>query len=367
MRQLLFGLVAVSATGALAGGIDRSGQPVSLIFREGNYAEVALGYWTPDVRGTDQFGTASGNAYGNMTDFGFGVKKDFGPQFSAALVVDQPWGVNLGYPAGSFAYGGTFADAWSLGVTGLVRYKIDERVSLVGGLRATDLDGHVGLSGPAFGPLAGYDWKGDRDWGLGYVLGAAYEIPAIALRIALTYSSETKHELDSREVLPLAVGGMVVGSRTEVVMPQSVNLDFQTGVAADTLVYGGVRWVNWEGWTVAPEGLMEITGLPLVQFENDTFTYKLGIGRQITERVSAAFEVSHETAKNDDKSALEPYDGYTAVALGGTYAFPSGLDLTGAVSYNFLGNAPEVVENGVSASFEDNRALAVAVRVGWRF
>jgi long-subunit fatty acid transport protein len=107
--------------------------------------------------------------------------------------------------------------------------------------------------------------------------------------------------------------------------------------------------------------------MPLVSFANDTYTYRLGVGRQLTERVSAAVEVSHETAKNDDKSALDPYDGYTALAIGGTYAMPTGLELTGGISYAFLGDAPDVVENGVRANFEDNRSLSVAFRIGYRF
>jgi long-chain fatty acid transport protein len=367
LRQLLFGVVAITATGAVAGGIDRSGQPVTLIFQDGDYAEVGFGYRMPDIRGTDEFGTASGDVAGDISEISLGLKKDLGPRWSAALIVDQPWGANIGYPGGSFAYAGTFADSWSLGLTGLLRYRIDERFSVLGGVRATSLDGQVGLNGAAFGHFAGYNWDGARDWGYGYVAGAAYEIPEIALRVALTYSSETRHDLESTEVFPAGVGGLTFRSETEVTMPQSVNLDFQTGVTPDTLVYGSVRWVNWAGWEVAPPGLQEATGMPLVSFSNDTYTYRLGVGRQLTERVSAAVEVSHETAKNDDKSALDPYDGYTALAIGGTYAMPTGLELTGGISYAFLGDAPDVVENGVRANFEDNRSLSVAFRIGYRF
>jgi long-subunit fatty acid transport protein len=364
LRQLLFGVVAVTATGAVAGGIDRSGQPVTLLFRDGTYAEVGFGYRMPDIRGTDQFGTESGDVAGDVSEISLGLKKDFGEHWSAALIVDQPWGANVGYPGGSFAYAGTFADSWSLGLTGLLRYRLDERFSVHGGVRATALDGQVGLDGFAFGPLAGYDWEGEREWGYGYVAGAAYEMPEIALRVALTYSSETRYELDSKEVFPAALGGQTLRSQTDVTMPQSVNLDFQTGVSPKTLVYGSVRWVNWAGWELAPPGL---GGAPLVSFSNDTYTYRLGIGRQLTEEFSAAFEVSHETAKNDDKSPLDPYDGYTALAVGGTYAMPSGLELTGGVSYAFLGDAPDVTAPLSDASFEDNRSLSMAFRIGYRF
>ena len=69
-----------------------------------------------------------------------------------------------------------------------------------------------------------------------------------------------------------------VRSETDITMPQSVNLDFQTGVTAKTLLYGSVRWADWEGWSVAPEGFVSLTGEPLVEFEHDTWRYQLGSG-----------------------------------------------------------------------------------------
>ena len=135
-------------------------------------------------------------------------------------------------------------------MTGLVRYRIDRRFSVHGGLRAARFGGEATLAGPAFAAvgLGGYHWEGDDDWGFGYVLGAAYEIPEIALRVALTYGSEIEHELDADE-------NFFGPSTTEITMPQSVNLDFQTGISPKTLLYGSVRWVNWDGWNVSPGGL----------------------------------------------------------------------------------------------------------------
>jgi long-subunit fatty acid transport protein len=253
-------LAALLATGALAAGIDQSRQEIDLLFEEGDYARVGAGYWMPAVEGTDAFGSSSGNVYRDVPFFGLGAKKQFGPRWSAALILDQPWGVDLDYPSGDFATAGTSAQVTSLGLTGLARYRIGESFSLHGGVRATRLGADVGLDGLAFGNM-GYRWDGDPGWGLGVVAGGAYEIPAIALRVALTWSSETRHELDSTETLPAGLGlPPELRSQTEVTMPQSVNLDFQTGVAPKTLVYGSVRWVNWKDWTVAPEGFARSAG-----------------------------------------------------------------------------------------------------------
>jgi long-subunit fatty acid transport protein len=349
-----------AVTAATAGGLDQSGQPVTLLFRPGDYAEVALAYWSPTVEGSDPLGIGSGNVYGPIADVFAGVKKHLGDRLSMALIVDEPYGVNVDYPGGAFPYAGTAADPDSLAVTGLVRWRAGEHVALHGGLRAERIGAEVTLGGPAYGALDGYRWTGDDDWGVGWVAGASWEKPEIGLRVALTYGSEIRHELDSSETFFGA-------STTEVTMPQSVNLDVQTGLAAKTLVYGSVRWVAWDGWTVAPAGLDAVAG-PLITFDSDAWTYRLGIGRQLTGALSAGFEVAHETAVDTMKSPLSPYDGFTAVSVGSSYALASGLTLSGSLGYHFLGDAEvSTPGNPQPARFEDNRAVAAQLRVGWSF
>lgn len=354
----------LGASAADAGGLDRSGQPIDIVFRPGRYVEASLAHRMPDVSGVDASGVGSGEVYRDLTDIGGAIKADIGGSWSLALVIDQPWGVEVDYPDGPFAYAGTFADADSLGVTGLMRYRIGDRFSIHGGVRAVDVEADVGLNGGAFGNL-GYRWHANHDWGWGYVLGGAYEIPHIALRVALTYGSETRHELASIENFPAAG----YHSTTEIVMPQSANLDFQTGITPRTLLYGSVRWVNWKNWSVAPEGLGLIGGGELVRFQSNAFTYRLGAARTLTERFSAAVEARHETAKTKAMEALDPYDGYTAVGIGGNYAFDSGIDVSVGLTLSFLGDASVVAPrpDGVHSRFEDNRAVAAAFRVGYSF
>lgn len=363
MKTLLTAAAASLAVTASAGGLDQSRQPVELLFKDGGYVQASLGGWRPSVRGTDAFGTPSGNVYGDITDLGFGLKRDLGPRWSAALIVDQPWGVNVAYPDGGFAYAGTAARVTSAGITGLLRYRLDERFSLHAGLRATDLDARVTLDGPAFGGID-YRWRPDPAWGLGVVVGAAYEIPEIALRVALTWSSESRHSLSGTETAaPLPAGQH---GTTEVTMPQSVNLDFQTGISPRTLVFGGLRWVNWKDWSVAPPGFRALTGGDLVRFEADALTWRLGVGRQFTDSFAGAVEVSHETPRDADMNPLAPYDGYTAVTVGGTYSLDSGWDLSAGLAYDLLGSA-DTEANGVRARFSGSHAVAAALRIGYRF
>jgi long-chain fatty acid transport protein len=361
VRHLLLALAALAATDAVAGGLDLSGQPITLLFHDGDYAEVAIGAAWPSLSGTDAAGTPSGNVYGPVADFGAGVVRQLGSRWSAALILDLPYGVAVDYPRGTgFPFAGTHAKPESLEVTGLLRYRIDDRFSLHGGLRAERFGGEATLDGWGYGQLAGYNWTGDPDWGLGYVVGGAYEIPEIALRVALTYGSEIRHALDADE-------NYFGPTTTDVTMPQSVNLDLQTGIAEDMLLYGLVRWVNWDGWKVQPAGLYAATGLPLIEFDSDSFTYRLGVARQFTDALSAGVEVTHETPKNTVSTALDPYDGFTSLGLGAAYTRPSGLTVGGGVALSLLGDADVVGPGGVTARFSGNRALAARLKVGLAF
>jgi hypothetical protein len=173
VRCLLLATAACAAGGALAAGLDQSGQPVTLLFEPGSYAEIGFGLIFPDIEGTDSAGTPSGTVYDTVGGVAAGVRTDLSDAWSAALILDEPYGVVVEYPAGAFAFAGTRAEPESLGVTALLRYRIDERFSLHGGLRAERFGGEANLAGSGYGALSGFTWTGDADWGLGTVFGAA--------------------------------------------------------------------------------------------------------------------------------------------------------------------------------------------------
>jgi len=361
-RILPCSLALLWATTALADGVDQSGQPVTLLFRPGTYAELGYTSWDPTLVGHDGSGTRSGNVFGTYAFANAGFKTDLGEHWSAALIFDQPWAVHVDYPGGGFAYAGTNARTDTVELTGLLRYRLDDNWSLHGGLRAATFGADVALDGPAFGNL-GYKWKADHDWGYGYVAGGAYEIPAMALRVALTYSSEVDYTLSSTETVP-GLGRQ--SSKTDVTMPQSVNLDFQTGLNQKTMLFGAVRWVDWSGWTIAPAMLKQLSGSPLVADDSDTFLYKLGLGRQLTDRFAGAIEISHLSRENSVQGALQPFDGYTSLGLGGTYSFAGGVAVTAGAAYYWLGDA-HVSENGARSRFDGNSALALNLNLGVTF
>lgn len=353
----LAALAVTTAHAANAGGVERSTQSVGILFETGRYAEFSFGRFSPDVSGS-RGGVSSGDMAGDYNNFSFGYKMDLGDRMALAIILDQPIGADVSYPTGTgYVLQGTTADLPSEALTALLRYRFDNNVSLIGGVRAQRSKGTVNIVAPALG-LANYELDTTRELDFGYVVGIAWEKPEIAARIALTYNSSITHDLQSTETGL----GPTLESSFETEIPQSVNLEFQTGIAKDTLLFGSVRWVDWSVFEIAPERYTSVVGSPLVSYEGDRTTFTLGLGRRFNESWSGAVTVSYEAQDGETTGNLGPTDGMASIGLAATYTV-NNLEITGGVRYVDIGGAT----TSIGAEFEDNSGIGVGVRIGYTF
>lgn len=373
MKQLVAaaGVLAATVVPALAGGIERVAPSLDILFEPGTYVEFGVIHGNPKVRGTDVLGFGTGDVAGDFTSLSFAVKKQFTEQISGALILGQPFGADLQYPAfnpvagtGSAMLGGTMVEVKSTHLTALLRYRHDSGVGVHGGLIVSRADGEVGLKGAAYGGVDGYKVKMSKETGIGWLAGVSYEIPEYAARVALTYAAPIEHEFEMTETL----NGMPLGqAKADVDSPRSVTLDFQTGVAPDTLVFGQVRWVKWSEFQVNPPVFVGLTGGGLVELDNTT-TYTLGVGRKFNDTWSGAASFSYESGDNALVSPLAPTDGRFGVTLAAIYR-KDNLKITTGVNYTWLGDArPETGTPDVKrAQMKDNSAVTIGTRIGFAF
>ncbi len=364
-KYLAIAALLGSTCAAQAGGIDRSGQSITALFEAGRYAEFSLGSVSPSTSGISAAGLGSRDS-GDLTpsffQFGAAYKADINDQLSYAIIYDQPFGADVAYPNGTgyFAQGST-ADLKTHAISGILRYKMASNVSVHGGLRVQSIQA---TSTVPF--VSNYSVDGDRDIGVGYLAGVAYERPDIALRVSLTYSSKIKHDVDTTEN-SVALGANN-SSVTEIETPQSVNLEFQTGVAQNTLLFGGVRWVDWSNFDISPANYGTLTGgRSLVSYDDDVFTYSLGVGRKLNDTWSVSASVGYEKSNGGFASNLGPTDGNKSLALAAVYTRDN-MRITTAVRYINIGDAQTAIPGFVPAgTFENNDAVAVGVKVGFTF
>jgi long-chain fatty acid transport protein len=361
------GALALTTTAAQAGGIDRSGQGIGALFEKGDYMELSFGYVSPSVSGHDVpafGGGASGDVAASYLQLGMSVKTDLSEKLSAAVIMDQPFGADVLYGSTSVALGGTSAVAQSTALTALLRYKLDNGVSFHGGLRMQKSSAHVDLRGLAYGGLNGYSVDMKQDTGTGYAVGVAYEKPEIALRVALTYNSAITHEFATVETVR---GSTVAATPTEVNTPQSINLDFQSGVAKNTLVFGSIRWVDWSKFLLEPAFFTPRAGGGLISLD-DTITYSLGVGRKFNDHWSGALSVSYENAGDPLVSPLAPTNGRLGVTIAGIYT-KDNMKITTGINFTKLGDAmPETGTPDVArANFSGNTAIGIGIKIGYTF
>ena len=372
-------LLLLSTSMAQAGALDRSGQPVTAIFEEGNYAELSFGFTQPDVQGV--LGpVASGNVAVDYATTTLAFKYDLSERLSFAVIVDEPFGADVDYGEADRGYpiAGSTAVFESTSVTALGRYQFSDSLSVHAGARLVRVDADLFVNSYApTGAGQTYQAEFDEDEDVGFVIGGAYERPEIALRVALTYSSETSfsHDTTYSGFFVPAPGAPQIPfggpGTTEYTLPQSLNLDFRTGIAEGTAIFGSIRWVDWSSTEIVVPP--PYAANPVVSYEEDVVTYTLGVGRRFTDQLTGTAAVIYEPATGSDfdrttgtggVSNLSPTSGQLGVQLAATYALNENIELTGAVRYTRLG---DVTTRSIGASFEDNDALTAGLRVGFRF
>ncbi|PJF10816.1 outer membrane protein transport protein [Pseudorhodobacter sp. MZDSW-24AT] len=367
---------AVSVGAAQAGGFERSATPLGFMFEKGNYAELSFGSVSPKVSGALKAvpSVTTGNVTKDYTTVGLAVKADINANLSLGLTLDPSYGADVLYdPSTNYPLRGSAAKLRGDTLALLAKYKINENVSVLGGLKSVGIGGDVSLSTTTLPSAPGvpvnfYRASFDQTRDLGYIIGVAYEKPEIALRVGLTYSSDTTHNLPVSGVV-LTEGGFVgFNGSTGVELPKSLTLDFQTGVAADTLVFGSIRWVDWTSTKlIAPNAG---AANPLVDYANDTITYNIGVGRKFSDAFSGAVSIGYEKTHGAPTGNLGPTDGQLSLQVGGTYTH-NNMKITAGVRYIDIGNAdalkPTSDATTGNARFAGNSAVAVGLRVGFSF
>lgn len=358
-------MLLASTAIAHAGGIDRSGQSVDIIFEDGNYVELSFAVVDPNISGTDPAGNDTGDMALSYAAASGGFKMDISDKISAALIFDKPFGANLLYPAGS-AFAGGSGDLNTNAITVVLSYDISDNFVAFGGIKSQSMEATATSAIPVGPFIGGYSISSDADTGFGYLVGAAYQIPEIALRVALTYHSgvTTTHNIVENSAV-----GLNSTSTLELTTPQSINLEAQTGVNEKTLVFGSVRWVNWSAFEIRPDDYETATGGPLISYANDTITYSLGVGRKLTDTLSAALTVGYEASLGGFASALGPTDGNLSVGAGISYTMDNAKFTFGA-KYIWIGDAIVETHPAIPApdsDFTGNTAVAFGFGISTSF
>ena len=198
----------------------------------------------------------------------------------------------------------------------------------------------------------------------GYRLGAAYEIPDIALRGQVMYRSGTKYGADGGLTAPAAVlakatAGTPLQARfLQIIqqagpnapvpvdaigvgnLPQSVEFKLQTGVAPGWLAFGSVKWTDWSQLTTLDvrSKIGDVTVSSDKYFWKDGWTVTGGVGHAFNDQLSGFASLTWDQGVGTGWDIIG--DTYT-LAVGGSYKDGMGGEFRGGIGFSYLGSGEE--------------------------
>ena len=420
-------LATVPMTGAFAAALDRSGQSISAFLQPGNYFEAGISVLDPNVSGKVRNGytphaalpassaglqnTSVGEMAGDYYFPSAALKLQVTDNFSFGLIYDQPFGAEAEYSTGTqkttalpgplaplgnqglFHNGteGTSVEVKSQSISMLFGYQPTENFNFYAGPVYQTIKGDVQLRGLAYGGNAtfgGYNASIKETGDIGWLAGAAFQIPDIALKASVTYRSEIEHSVNVKESFNSA--GLLAGLNaapslnTDITTPQSVNLDFQTGIMANTVAFANVRWVDWSSFSIQPykfglasksAAIQAQTGkseFDLVAYTDDQISATVGVGRKLNDQWAGNVSVGWDSGAGNPVTTLGPTEGYWNVGLGAQFSPTPQTFIAGGVKYFWLGDAK--AQSGAQfdtanyvADFESNYAIAYGLKMGYKF
>ena len=327
-----------------AAALERSGQSVHALFEKGNYAEVALLQVDPNISGhvqhqqnsteSDIQSFSAGNLVNHQHFIQAALKLQPHPQISVALLFDQPYFVDVDYQVGSTQSNELlFSETADIkfesrNITALIGYQPTPHWNLFTGLSYQSFSGDLKIGTQVDYTFFDYHAHFPKDHAWGWLAGLSYQIPEYAFNTAITYRSKIKHSTNASESIwgfPLEETSQ---QTTEIETPESVNLDFHTGLPAQNFLYGSLRWVNWQDFKIQPTqfaAILQSEGLGnqfnLIDYQKNQWSTRLGFAHQWSPKWITAVEGLWDSGAGNPASSLNPVDGYVGVGTGAVYHF----------------------------------------------
>ena len=415
---------------AQAGGWTAGTLDSGFMYSDGNTASISVADIDHNIKAKEAKGFGATNATDvdvvkDETRTTLSIKSDIGSGLSVGLTNFRSGSIQLQGGASEFKSWVPDAEA-SVDTTAIIAaYSVNENIDVLFGLSndrlsdttVTTMNGTYNIQGGSANRA---------------VLGASYAIPDIALRVSATYMpsasltvgssfSETSRvatnplngqpiantsygdfasfaakygaagaigaagvalpatDVDGNAaVFPAGVPAQMILAGTvqpaasydsEVGLPETLILDFQSGIAADKLLFGSIYHAKWGDAQIVSDTGSAATKIS-TKFEDST-KYTLGLGGKINDKLS----ISATYAQEDGTGALNssPFtvsNGTKSIALGARYT-EGNMTISGGVNMTEVGGV-KITSDGKEtgtfiAEYGTNRVTAFGLKIAFAF
>ena len=359
LKYLITGLL-IAPTISISGGMERTPLPTAFMFETGGYADFTYSNRNYDV--TDNYFAPTSSMYGDVSGASVSVKFDVNETIAVGFTQYNQAGINLNYQgAGSQIPGfnavGPMVDLEIGALAVMGKYAVGDNFSVLGGIKRTSVADATADIFKLVGGTSAASVTGDSE--TSYIAGVAYERKDIALRVEYILEEDVDLELATTGGLLGAATANTTGS-----IPDYQTINFQSGVAEDTLVFGSIRRADWSNHQIAVAP--QTQAAPTSTF-SDTTTYSIGVGRRISDELSVSASYSTEAdSEPAGTSLLSTTDGYDTIGLGVRYTLDSGTVISGGIALTNVGDKT-VTTSGIDGAFTDNSVTSYGIKLAYKF
>ena len=135
---------------------------------------------------------------------------------------------------------------------------------------------------------------------------------------------------------------------TEVSRPESLTINVQFGIAADTLLFASYHRAKWSGAPVLVDVASAAGGLVDPKIDetfDDSEKFSIGVGRKFSERLSGSLSYSKEEGIGADAESLFTFSNGTETISAGLRYTIDNMNISVGVSRSTLGNI--IVDGGL--------------------
>ena len=395
MRFKLFTATSVSIMAcsvAYAGGWSTGNLGQSFMSEKDGFGEISVGQVDYKITASTATNYAGGQATNidvikDANRVGLSLKNDYGEKFSVGLTTFQYGSIQMQGGAGTARKSWIpDADATLNTMALLGSYNLSEGLNVLVGVRRDTLEKTT------VSTIKG-DYTIDSAVKTRGVMGVSYQKPEIALKVSATYSPKAEISTGSsfaETSQPGGAGGESYGDliisqvtgaglvpgllgsvpsyTTTVGLPETLNIEFQTGIAEDTLLFGSIVDTKWKKAQIDSNGS---AASRITTAFTDTVSYSLGIGRRINENWSITGSYKQEDGGGAYASSLFTVsNGTKGVTLAARYTNEN-MTVTAGVNMVEVGGVT-ITSDGTStgttyAKYGTNSAVGVGLRVSFDF
>ena len=374
----------ISGSLALAGGYELQTLDTSAMYEDGSFVSLSYASINSDLKGKDAGGTKV-KTLKDQTLTNLAFKTQVG-DFGLGLTTYRSGAIQMNGSSNSTFTGNSIdgnyipsANAELNTTAFLLNYNLNDSFSVIGGIKNNALNSFNLTS-----IYGSYDVSSKSN--NSYVVGSAFEKPDIALRAEILLQPSSKIKTTGTYTsaavdFPTAIENLgytdipagVTGSFAATLnTPEMITLNFQSGIAADTLITGSIHQAKWKSSQVnvdvSTASAAINTAAAVSSDFSDATKYSIGLARKFSNSLSSSISYNQEAGSGSTStSTFTMSNGSQSINLGFRYSFTQG-NLSVGMSHTMFKDVT-VDANALTAPivYKNNTATTIGIKFSTNF